>query len=75
MHQLKFILLAGAVLLLAPLSLWGAGEEGITYRGLGDSVPIFSLASSQDRLFSYDRDFYGKHHLILTFFPAAFTPV
>lgn len=74
MYQFKFILLAGAVLLLAPLSLWGA-EEGVSYRGLGDSAPIFSLASSQDRLFSYDRDFYGKHHLILTFFPAAFTPV
>ncbi|MCP3175614.1 MAG: hypothetical protein AB7F21_01270 [Desulfuromonadales bacterium] len=74
MHQLKVILLAGMALMLAPLNLWGA-EEGVTYRGRGDSAPIFSLASSQDRLFSYDRDFYGKHHLILTFFPAAFTPV
>ena len=42
---------------------------------VGDRAPIFSVATSQDYLASYDRDYYGKHHLILTFFPAAFTPV
>ncbi len=44
-------------------------------RQVGDRAPIFSLATTQDRLMDYDRDYYGKHHLILTFFPAAFTPV
>ena len=42
---------------------------------VGDRAPIFSVATSQDTLASYDRDYYDKHHLILTFFPAAFTPV
>lgn len=42
---------------------------------VGDRVPVFSVATSQDYLADYDRDYYGKHHLILTFFPAAFTPV
>lgn len=42
---------------------------------VGDRAPIFSVATSQDYLASYDRDYYGKHHLLLTFFPAAFTPV
>ena len=42
---------------------------------VGDRGPIFSVATSQDYLASYDRDYYGKHHLFLTFFPAAFTPV
>jgi len=42
---------------------------------VGDRVSIFSAATSQDTLLSYDRDYYGKHHLILTFFPAAYTPV
>lgn len=35
----------------------------------------FSLPSTHDRLSVYAKDYYGKHHLVLTFFPAAFTPV
>jgi hypothetical protein len=42
---------------------------------LGDETPSFTLPSTQDRLVDYYKDYYGKHHLILTFFPAAFTPV
>lgn len=42
---------------------------------VGDEASAFQLPSSQDRLVDYHRDYYGKHHLILTFFPAAFTPV
>jgi len=42
---------------------------------VGDEAPGFTLPSSQDRLVDYYKDYYGKHHLILTFFPAAFTPV
>ena len=42
---------------------------------VGDEAPSFTLPSSQDRLVDYYKDYYGKHHLILTFFPAAFTPV
>ena len=42
---------------------------------VGDEAPSFTLPSSQDRLVDYYKDYYGKHHLIMTFFPAAFTPV
>jgi hypothetical protein len=42
---------------------------------VGDRAPVFSAATSLGTLASYDRDYYGKHHLILTFFPAAYTPV
>jgi len=42
---------------------------------VGDRVPIFSLVNDGGDLVSYDKDYYGRHHLILTFFPAAFTPV
>jgi hypothetical protein len=42
---------------------------------VGDEAPSFVLPSSQDRLVDYYADYYGKHHLVLTFFPAAFTPV
>jgi hypothetical protein len=42
---------------------------------VGDEAPWFTLPSSDDRLVDYYKDYYGKHHLVITFFPAAFTPV
>ena len=42
---------------------------------VGNEAPAFTLPSSLDRLVDYYKDYYGKHHLIMTFFPAAFTPV
>ncbi|MCX5909175.1 MAG: hypothetical protein NTY64_18895 [Deltaproteobacteria bacterium] len=42
---------------------------------VGDEAPAFALPSSQDQLVDYYKDYYGKHHLVMTFFPAAFTPV
>ena len=42
---------------------------------VGDEAPSFSLPSSQGKLVDYYKDYYGKHHLVMTFFPAAFTPV
>ena len=42
---------------------------------VGDEAAGFTLPSSQDRLVDYYKDYYAKHHLIITFFPAAFTPV
>ncbi len=44
-------------------------------RGVGDRAPIFALVSDRGDLVSYDQAYYGRHHLVLTFFPAAFTPV
>lgn len=42
---------------------------------VGDRAPIFSLVSDRGELIEYDKDYYGRHHLVLTFVPAAFTPV
>ncbi len=42
---------------------------------IGAPTTNFSLSSTQDRLISYGQEYYGKHNLIITFFPAAFTPV
>jgi hypothetical protein len=62
-------------LLLAVGNPWA--DEGPYFPPLkvGDEAPSFQLPSSQDRLVDYYKDYYGKHHLIITFFPAAFTPV
>jgi len=64
-----------ALTLLAPTAAWSARERPDMSKQVGDRAPIFQLATSQGALMDYDRDYYGKHHLVLTFFPAAFTPV
>ncbi|MBM4339825.1 MAG: hypothetical protein FJ110_09795 [Deltaproteobacteria bacterium] len=42
---------------------------------IGRDTPNFTLPSTQDRVINYAEEYYGKHHLIITFFPAAYTPV
>ena len=42
---------------------------------VGDEAFSFILPSSQGKLVDYYKDYYGKYHLVMTFFPAAFTPV
>jgi len=42
---------------------------------VGDEAFSFVLPSSQGKLVDYYKDYYGKSHLVMTFFPAAFTPV
>jgi hypothetical protein len=64
-----------ALLLQTPSSAWAAKEAPSMSKRVGDRAPIFAVATSQGTLADYDRDYYGKHHLVLTFVPAAFTPV
>ena len=42
---------------------------------IGKETWNFNLASTHDRLITYGDEYYGKSYLIMTFFPAAFTPV
>ena len=69
---LKFVCLFLFILLVIPFSNARAltAEEII-----GHEVPYFTLPSTEDRAINYLDEYYGKHHLIMTFFPAAFTPV
>jgi len=60
------------VLLLLPFSYLGAKEVKSL---IGEEVPYFTLPSTHDRTINYVSEYYGKHHLVMTFFPAAFTPV
>jgi hypothetical protein len=41
---------------------------------IGREITSFNLPSTEDRLVSYE-EYYGRHYLVITFFPAAFTPV
>lgn len=76
-HKWQTKLLGAALFLalLAPSASWAAGENPSMSKRVGDRAPIFAVATSQGTLADYDRDYYGKHHLVLTFVPAAFTPV
>jgi len=42
---------------------------------VGQETLNFTLPSTRDRIINYADGYYGKHHLIITFFPAAFTPL
>lgn len=58
-------------LILLPLSIADAKKVEL----VGRETLNFTLPSTQDRLINYADEYYGKYHLIITFFPAAFTPV
>jgi hypothetical protein len=60
------------LLFLLPLSRVEAAKKVDI---IGREMLNFTLPSTQDRLINYADEYYGKHHLIITFFPAAFTPV
>jgi len=68
----KWVGLFLILLLLVPISGFAAKKEKSL---VGEETLYFSLPSSQDRLISYLNEYYGKYNLIMTFFPAAFTPV
>jgi hypothetical protein len=60
------------ILLLIPIS----NAEALKATELiGRDVLNFTLPSTQDRLVNYIDDYYGKYNLVITFFPAAFTPI
>jgi peroxiredoxin len=61
--------------MLTPGAAWADRARPDMSKQVGERAPIFQLATSQGTLADYDRDYYGKHHRVLTFFPAAFTPV
>ncbi len=67
-----------SLLLLVAAAMWlvsPAAAAEITPTLIGTPTINFSLASTQDRLVNYGNDYYGRYNLIITFFPAAFTPV
>ncbi len=60
------------VLFLLPISKAEAAKKVDL---VGGEILNFTLPSTHDRTINYAEEYYGKYHLIITFFPAAFTPV
>jgi len=57
------------------LFLFSNAEAAKKVELIGRETLNFTLPSTHDRLINDADEYYGKHHLIITFFPAAFTPV
>lgn len=53
---------------------YAAAAENSSIR-IGSPIINFSLASTQERLINYGQEYYGRKNVIITFFPAAYTPV
>jgi hypothetical protein len=70
-HAKWLCLLLLIIFILPPAGLAQKKEKSL----VGEETLYFSLPSTQDRLINYLDEYYGKHHLIVTFFPAALTPV
>jgi hypothetical protein len=62
-------------MILAFGSAWAGFATPDTPGKVGDEAYTFTLPSSQGKLVDYYKDYYGKYNLVMTFFPAAFTPV
>ena len=69
---LKWLWLFLLVLFLLPISEADARKKVDL---VGQETLNFTLPSTHDRIINYADEYYGKHHLIITFFPAAFTPI
>jgi len=76
MKKSAWLSVYGILFLLLALGIsWAdSGEPAFSSLKIGGDAPWFSLPSSQDRLVDYAKDYFGKYHLVMTFFPAAFTP-
>ena len=68
----KWLWLFLFVLFLLPISKVDARKKVDL---VGQETLNFTLPSTYDRIINYADEYYGKHHLIITFFPAAYTPV
>jgi hypothetical protein len=71
-RRLRWLSLPLLLLILLPLSNVEAKKK---VELVGREILNFTLPSTQDRLITYADEYYGKHHLVITFFPAAFTPI
>jgi hypothetical protein len=75
MKKSLWLSIYGIVFLLMALGISWADEPASSSLKIGRDAPWFTLPSSEGRLVDYVKDYFGKHHLVMTFFPAAFTPV
>ena len=65
-------LLVLIALLIIPMTARAAGQQDPL---IGKQTINFTLSSTEDRAINYGSEYYDKAFLVITFFPAAYTPV
>lgn len=73
--MVKKIVLISFVFFLICILVKAEAADPFSPIKIGDEAYSFTLPSSQGKLVDYYKDYYGKYHLVITFFPAAFTPI
>jgi hypothetical protein len=53
----------------------GDGQAAAKTELIGKTTIGWYLVSTEDRLINYGPEYYDKYYLVMTFFPAAYTPV
>ncbi len=71
----KLVLLVFIFLLAAFFLSARDGQAAAKTELIGKTTIGWYLTSTEDRLINYGPEYYEKNYLIMTFFPAAFTPV
>ena len=71
----KFVFLVFLFLLASFFLSARDGQAAAKTELVGKTTIGWYLASTEDRLINYGPEYYEKNYLIMTFFPAAFTPV
>ncbi len=71
----KLLFLLVLVLLFSLLVVARDAQCAAKTELIGKTTIGWFLASTEDRLMNYGPEYYDKNYLIMTFFPAAFTPV
>ena len=64
-----FLLIA---MLIVPMATQATAQQDPL---IGKQTINFTLSSTEDRAINYGSEYYDKAFLIITFFPAAYTPV
>jgi hypothetical protein len=71
----KKLILTVLFLFVLPLLSLSSVEAQKKEDLVGRGTENFTLPSTHDRVINYAGEYYGKYNLVITFFPAAYTPV
>ena len=71
--KISLALLCVSLLLMSASAAYSADKAAKDL--IGQMTLNLNMISTEDRMLDYGKEYYGTHYLIVTFFPAAFTPV
>lgn len=72
-NKVWFVVLSVCLLLLFASGAYSKDKAAKDL--IGQMTLNLNMISTEDRILDYGKEYYGAYYLIITFFPAAFTPV